>query len=141
MVEPSAPARARLYGWLWLVVALQVAIPASYYFVREDRDDERFAWRMFSATRVKKCDIELREQQAGAWSEVDLTPRLHASWRNSLKRGRKRVTEHLLEMRCAEPGREAAELVRRCKNTHGEKLTPHRTRLRCATGSFEREGQ
>src|SRR5689334_3405160 len=40
-------------SWLWLLVAVQVAIPASYYLVREDADDERFAWRMFSAVRLK----------------------------------------------------------------------------------------
>jgi hypothetical protein len=134
----SPSTNSRFYGWLWLVVALQVAIPASYY-VRADRDDERFAWRMFSAVRVKRCDIELREQRAGAWTEVDMTPILHASWRNALKRGRQRVIEHLLEVRCEQPGREAVELVRRCRNTHGEKYAPERNRLACAAGTLERE--
>ena len=136
MSSPST--NTRFYGWLWLAVALQVAIPASYYF-RTDRDDERFSWRMFSAVRVKRCDVDLREQQAGAWDEVDLAPLLHASWRNALKRGRARVIEHLLEVRCEQPGREAVELVRRCKNTHGEKYAPERTRRQCDTGALERE--
>jgi hypothetical protein len=136
--SPPPPANNRHYGWLWLLVALQVAIPASYY-VRADRDDERFAWRMFSAVRVKRCEVELREQHEGVWQEVDMAPVVHASWRNALKRGRRRVIERLLEKRCEQPGTEAAELLRRCKNTQGERYAPERTRLSCADGSWSRE--
>ena len=86
----SHPTQQRAYGLLWLVVALQLAIPASYYF-RSERDDERFAWRMFSAVRVKRCEVELRARHGESWEEVDLDRLLHASWQTALERGRKRV--------------------------------------------------
>lgn len=137
----STPPSNRAYGWLWLVVALQVAIPASYYFGRNDPDDERFAWRMFSAVRVKRCEVELREQRDGRFERVRLEPILHGGWRNALKRGRKRVIARLLEQRCREPGVEAAELVRTCKSAAGKRLPRERTLYTCAAEAWEFEGR
>ena len=43
-------------GWRgWLIIAfvtVQVLAPLHYYFLRDDRHDERFAWRMFSSTAI-----------------------------------------------------------------------------------------
>jgi hypothetical protein len=130
----------RWYGLLWLVVALQIAIPASYYLRgARERDDERFSWRMFSAVRVKRCDVDLRVRQGEQWSDLDLDRLIHASWQTALERGRKRVIEHLLEMRCAAGHAEAAELLRSCKDARGKRLPRERTRLDCArrVWSFE----
>lgn len=125
----------RKYAWLWLLVAVQVAIPASYY-VRDDRDDERFAWRMFSAVRVKSCEVKLRERRAGVFAEADLERLLHASWRSSLARGRQRVIERFMKKRCGDAPLEAVEFVRTCRTVERKKGPPEVLRLDCARGTF-----
>ena len=44
--------------WIALFLVVQMAVPASYY-LRKDRHDERFSWRMFSTMRMAKCDPEV----------------------------------------------------------------------------------
>ncbi len=127
------------YAWLWLLVAAQVAIPASYYF-RNDRDDERFAWRMFSAVRVRSCDVSLQEERAGESHEADLEKLLHASWRAALARGRRRVIERLLEKRCRDGALSAVTFVRSCREVDREKIPEQRLTLTCQSGQYRAEG-
>jgi hypothetical protein len=128
----------RKYAWLWLLVAVQVAIPASYY-LRSDRDDERFAWRMFSAVRVKSCEVKLRERRAGVFANADLERLLHASWRSSLARGRRRVIERFMQKRCTDASLEAVEFVRTCRAVDRKKEPPERLRLDCAGQTWSTE--
>jgi hypothetical protein len=101
--------------WLWLLVAVQVAIPASYYLLRADREDERFAWRMFSALRLQRCQVQAYDlDERGGAHSVALSRALHASWIGSLERGRERVVERFLTTRCERAGVVAALLERRC---------------------------
>lgn len=110
-------------AWLWLLVGLQIAIPASYYFVRDDRDDERFAWRMFSSVRLKHCDVSVIERDAsGSLRPVDLPRSLHASWIRSLERGRSHVIERFLATRCRATGVVSAALERHCHSASGQSL-------------------
>lgn len=122
-------------AWLWLLVALQVAIPASYYLVREDRDDERFAWRMFSTVRLTRCRVlafDILRAGGGAMrfdgkgpqerSAVDMPRSLHASWLRSLERGRKHVIEHFLAARCEQPDVRYSQLDRSCTSPAGRVL-------------------
>lgn len=134
----------RASWWLWGLVALQVAIPASYYLVRVDRDDERFAWRMFSSQRVERCRVAARESvsvpasrgQLAATTErardVDVKRALHASWQRSLERGRSSVVEHFLASRCRQNEVRSALLDRRCMAASGELLPPRVYRYDCA---------
>lgn len=133
--QPSSSGSGSGYGWLWLVIALQIAVPASYYF-KADRDDERFAWRMFSAVRVKRCEVRLRELKGGQLQEAKLEYLLHASWRQALARGRRRVMEKLLSERCRTPGLQRVELVRSCKDAKGAALPTEVMRLTCASSSW-----
>jgi hypothetical protein len=104
----------RTQAWLWLVVALQVAIPAAYYVRADDRDDERFAWRMFSGVRMRSCSVRVFELKAGARpQQVPLSRSLHSSWIHALERGRRRVMERFLATRCGGHV-ERAVLERRC---------------------------
>lgn len=106
----------RSYVWLWLLVALQVAIPASYYLSDSDRDDERFAWRMFSGVRMKRCAVSAREQRhEGNLSPVPVRGALHGSWIHALERGRRRVIEQFLRSRCL-GGAATTTLERRCQS-------------------------
>jgi hypothetical protein len=144
-------------SWLWLLVLVQVAVPASYYF-RDDPDDERFAWRMFSAVRLKRCTIEAYESEDArgeSLKRTDLARAVHASWQRSLERGRRPVIERFLAARCgrppasssseASPGGDAtptpsvsfARLSRRCVAPSGEVLPPELFRYDCASGAFE----
>jgi hypothetical protein len=127
------------YAWLWLLVAVQVAIPASYY-LRDDRDDERFAWRMFSAVRVRNCDVTVREQRTVDFEPVDLDKLLHASWRAALARGRRRVIERFLAKRCHDEPLRAVKFVRTCREVDHEKTPAQRVTLDCHTGAFRFEG-
>lgn len=113
--------RARPALWLWLLVLVQVAIPASYY-VRADRDDERFAWRMFSSVRMRRCEVSAFDvRDDGLRMRVPLAEVLHASWIRSLERGRRNVIERFLATRCAPLVREGY-LERRCREPSGENI-------------------
>lgn len=97
-----------------MVVVLQVAIPASYYLRSSDLDDERFAWRMFSDVRVKRCRVRAFEVgERGRHAEIALGQTLHSSWVHSLERGRRAVMTRFLDSRCV-PHVTEAQLVRQC---------------------------
>jgi hypothetical protein len=94
--------RAFIGAWL----AVQVIGPMSYYVWRHDRHDERFAWRMFSPTRMLRC-----EQPGGKLAfTVDGTPVpldrvFHEGWLEIAKRGRLVVLEEMGAKLCADhPG-------------------------------------
>lgn len=123
----------RIAGW-WLLVLAQIAIPASYY-LRAEPDDERFAWRMFSAVRVKKCTVSLAERHRDEQrSAVDLKHAFHSAWVHALERGRDRVIETVLERRCAQPMVAEAELERRCQDAARRPLAAESFRMRCDEG-------
>ncbi len=127
--RPDEPRRAR---WLWLLVALQIAIPASYY-LRENRDDERFAWRMFSAVRAKRCRVQAARLWRGRSPQrVDVGRVLHSGWVRSLERGRSQVIERLLEQLCQGSDAERVRLERRCDEPSGRPLAPEYHELLCA---------
>jgi hypothetical protein len=121
--------RIRPALWLWLLVALQVAIPASYY-LRVDRDDERFAWRMFSAVRMRRCEVSAYDVRGSSRLPVDIPGVLHASWIRSLERGRAKVIDRFLATRCT-AGAEEAQLERRCREPSGRTLQPMLYRRPC----------
>jgi hypothetical protein len=119
-------------AWLWFLVALQVAIPASYYLLRDDRDDERFAWRMFSTVRLTRCRVLAFDGQTPqARTEVDLARTLHASWQRSLERGRTHVIEQFLAMRCEQPQVRYSQLERTCTSPSGRALPETQYRYDC----------
>jgi hypothetical protein len=111
------------------LVALQIAIPASYY-LRSDRDDERFAWRMFSAVRLRRCEVVAYDVDEGGRARVELKRVLHASWIRSLERGRANVIERFLATRCRARVRESV-LERRCTEPSGTVMPPMTYRHVC----------
>lgn len=118
---------------LWLLVAVQVAIPASYYLWRSPGDDERFAWRMFSAVRLKRCTVSVFDDEAAsAGPGIVLAHAAHASWVRSMTRGRQRVIERFLATRCA-PGASPV-LLRRCAWPSGRDLPTETYRYDCGAG-------
>jgi len=123
---------------LWLLVALQVTIPASYYLLRDDRDDERFAWRMFSSVRLMHCQVLAFDGKTPQErTPVLLARHLHASWLRSLERGRKHVVEHFLATRCQEPEVHYGLLERACTSPSGRPLPRTHYRYDCSLRRLE----
>lgn len=121
---------------LWSLVALQVLVPSLYYWREQSVDDERFAWRMFSALRFRRCRVEAQEEDRAGAHALDLAVVLHASWIGLLQRGRRDVIERLLESRCREPERTGATLLRACLELDGTRVPLERYQYTCATGLF-----
>jgi hypothetical protein len=119
-----------------LLVAIQVALPASYYLRSDDPDDERFAWRMFSAIRLRRCEVRGWDELAAGTRPIELTSAVHASWQRLLDRGRRPVVEHFLELRCG-PERRAAVLERSCTAPSGARLPVDLYRYDCDTARLE----
>lgn len=89
---------ASLFIGAWLV--LQFALPVSYYVDGGDPLDERFAWRMFSPTRMTKCRVALFVGGPTQRRNALMGTELHAMWRGWLIRGRSSVADAYLEERC-----------------------------------------
>ena len=160
--QDRTPDRSKLRGVLsvrsaalWLLVLLQIAVPASYYLWREDPDDERFAWRMFSAVRLKQCLVaawESDEERGEKLRAVDLKRAVHASWQKLLDRGRRPVIEQFLASRCEpilDPDASAARrappartiLERSCVSPAGRPLPGQRFVYHCASNRFVEEAR
>lgn len=118
-------------------MAVQVALPASYYLLRDDRDDERFAWRMFSSVRLTRCTVAAFEEHSDKRLALDLRESLHASWQRSLERGRRRVIERFLATRCERQALQYSLLERRCTSPSGTALPIARYRYDCRERALE----
>ena len=134
MSRSRAPLRSLFStpAWLWLGVLVQLAIPASYYLCRSGSEDERFAWRMFSATRLRTCQLSARKIVAGAERPIALERELHASWLGALQRGRQQVIDKFLDRHCVHQPVDAVLLVRRCSEVDGRQLPELRYERSCA---------
>jgi len=130
--SPGAPPAFARNVLLWLVLLLQIALPSSYYLWRVDREDERFAWRMFSEVRFRSCSVEVSERSPGGERPVVLSEALHASWIGALRRGRKRVIERFLASRCLGPDVTASTLVRSCRKVDGRRGASQSFQYSCA---------
>lgn len=98
-------------------IAVQMIAPLWYYAAREDKNDERFAWRMFSSVRMLECQVEFRtgpDQQPVR----NLGSRFHEAWINLAKRGRVEVITAMAKKLCADDNPEVrAEMS--CKTASG----------------------
>lgn len=136
----NAPREQSSFHWLWLLVAFQVLVPASYY-VRGERSDERFAWRMFSAVRVERCKVRASVFDAGGERErIELEHTLHSGWITGLERGRKRVIERFLSRLCTDRASQESELKRSCEDAVGGRRL-ERFRMQCASQRMSHEVQ
>ncbi|MBK9036439.1 MAG: hypothetical protein IPL61_35200 [Myxococcales bacterium] len=97
-------------------VALQLLLPLQYYLARRDRHDERFAWRMFSSTRMLKCAVEVRVDDR----PIELTREFHDAWIAIAQRGRRAVIEAMGARLCARhPGATVTAFLT-CKPARGD---------------------
>ena len=97
------------------VLVASAAIPATYYLGERDYD-ERFAWRMFSATRAEQCRVAVQEtiEPESSPRPVVLQRVIHKAWENGLRRRRPDIMEAFFRFRCAQTSASSVTLMRRC---------------------------
>ena len=143
MADVAAPPDRRLRRLISLTIAAylawQVVLPLRYY-LGENRRDERFAWRIFSALAIAPyhCDVHVQEFAAGdeRGREVDLSRTLHDAWTAALRQGQDAAVDRFLDARCRSSSRvEAVELSRLCRREDGAPAPTMRVRLDCLTGA------
>lgn len=124
LVEPP-PREHRHRAWAaWavvLLVAAQALIPLRYY-TGDDPFDERFSWRMFSAVRVNRCNLEAFDRTEGRQVPVPLMQEIHVGWITTIRRNREAVMERYLRWRCEEQEVEGARLQNVCISPEGNRV-------------------
>lgn len=135
--EPEGPVRAwpPIVGTLWVLVML--AIPLGYYTPGADPYDERFAWRMFSAVRVQRCELRVSEARAGGERPIPLAEVLPAPWIELLKRNRPAVIERFLRWRCEQrEGTTRVRLLNECRDAAGAPVPAIDRAIDCESGEI-----
>lgn len=141
---PSLRARIIISVFIMCWLVWQVAVPLSYY-VGDNADDERFAWRMFSGVWLlqKSCTAsvtELRVQAGSAASvrKVNLERTLHGTWVSQLKKkNRPLVVEKFLQTRCeSDPSVVQVEYLRTCSAAPDTRIPPVTRKFDCRAGAF-----
>jgi hypothetical protein len=104
-----------LYVFIIPWIAVQLALPLIYYAARRDPHDERFAWRMFSPTRMIQCDPVFTIDD----KPIDLAGKFHEAWIDIAKRGRFAVVEAMGARLCHDIPGKRIELEMTCHNIDG----------------------
>ncbi|TPV92741.1 MAG: hypothetical protein B7733_24195 [Myxococcales bacterium FL481] len=125
---------ANVFITVFLVV--QVALPLRYYLrPKDDRQDERFAWRMFSSLGRRKCTVDMLEFRSadGAGKPVKLRRDYQGTWVTLLQKMRPLVVEKVLRTRCqADEDIKHIDYKRQCTTTAGASVAPDHVRYDCA---------
>ncbi|MBW2465046.1 MAG: hypothetical protein JRH11_25580 [Deltaproteobacteria bacterium] len=134
--EPSDERRTLVLAFIALILGLQLLIPLRYY-LGDDPYDERFSWRMFSAVRVHRCQLQPTETETdGNARIIDINREVHRAWVSTLQRNRKSVSEKFLASRCADVGIASARLENQCVTPNGTRLDPIIWEMSCASGEI-----
>lgn len=142
---PSGPARVVISTFIIAWLVWQLVVPLSYY-LGDNADDERFAWRMFSGVWLlqKSCSAsvtEFRSRPDTGVSDIrriNLERVLHSTWVNQLrKKSRPLVVEKFLRTRCeGDPAVAKVEYTRACSAAPHSRIPPVTRRLDCRAGEF-----
>lgn len=137
---PRDPRRRRLVMAVMVaLLAIQALVPLRYY-LGDDRFDERFSWRMFSAVRVYSCELTAFETRNGREQPKSLTSTIHVAWITTMRRNREAVMRRYLRWRCEQEGVEAARLVNRCTTPEGARIPDVVRSIDCASGALIAQG-
>ena len=117
-----------------LCIVAQLVLPLSYY-MGEQREDERFAWRMFSAVRMSPCKGGASATlESGARVQIQLVGVAHVAWIALLQRNRARVVHRFLEDQCAaSEGYREVTYWNTCNDLATQSRVEHRYEMTCAT--------
>jgi len=146
-VLPSPPpGLTRLVVSIFIGIFLlwQLVWPATYYF-SQDRFDERFAWRMFSAfgRTQKSCTVNVKQKQMSLDYELPVHPLrpllpVVDTWTNQLIVNRKSVVDKFLRDRCQQsPWMIEVTIVRICPQGDSHETMSGELRMNCLTGEVE----
>jgi hypothetical protein len=117
-----------------LLLAVQLALPLWYYAGRSDKNDERFAWRMFSTTRMLQCDPRFTVGDDAR--PVRLFSTFHEAWVTIARRGRLEVIEAMASHLCAAHPGEPVRAQVRCRRLDGSIAAHGGGWNLCTTGSL-----
>jgi len=142
---PPGRARSATKIFIGAYLLCQLTLPLVYYF-RDDKSDERFAWRMFSAVyfEQKNCGVSLAVWRPGAamrvLSKEEVEATIPSGWTEFLTRDYAPVRTKFLRRYCeTHPEFAEVQLIRVCKATAaGTRSTMNRTGLICRTGKLIR---
>ncbi len=136
--------RRRVLAFALAVLVIQLVVPLTYY-LGDDRYDERFAWRMFSAERMHDCRSRAVEVvTAGGHKRarlLALDETVHQAWVSQLERNRRPVVRRFLEWRCEQAGVSEVRLVNRCVAADRTPLPPRQYAIDCASGAVREPTQ
>jgi len=94
---------------------VQVLAPLQYYACRRDQNDERFAWRMFSPTRMLACEPSFLVDNQPA----QLYATFHEAWIEIARRGRFAVLEAMGARLCKQHAGSEVRLDLKCRTVDG----------------------
>lgn len=103
--------------FIHLFLVIQLALPLSYYAWREDGNDERFAWRMFSPVRMTRCTPVFTLGEARA--PVRLSALFHEAWLTLASRGRQGVIMAMARSLCDSNPGQAVRIALTCRTVDG----------------------
>jgi len=127
--------RALVIAGVVIALLVQLAIPLRYY-LGDDRFDERFAWRMFSAVRVYRCDLAAYDVNEGRQSQVNLGRTIHVAWITTMRRSREGVLQRYLSWRCETADVDGARVVNRCVTPEGDQVPDVVRQIDCDDGAI-----
>ncbi|MCP4810479.1 MAG: hypothetical protein GY913_08645 [Proteobacteria bacterium] len=97
------------------VLVVQALLPLRHY-LGDDPYDERFAWRMFSPTRVVRCTVAYTVDD----EPYPLEQRFHSGWITLLKRGRGDVHDAVDARICLTAGGQTVVKSAACKTVEDD---------------------
>ena len=115
MSRSSEQSRANVVIWLFLVTAFLT--PLSYYTLRSDPYDERFAWRMFSAWGFVDCEPKWTVGNPGR--EVPIYQMFHMAWVACARKGVGVATDAMTERLCQATDGQPVRLRMDCVHLDG----------------------
>jgi hypothetical protein len=126
---PAPPGRRRAADlFIVLYLAVQIGLPLAYYAGLRAPTDERFAWRMFSAVRLDRCEVDVTEKVRVRGGEtirkLPLRQVVQEGWVHELSRGQPRVVGRFLDRVCEDPEVTGVTYTRRCLATDGTPKPP-----------------
>ncbi|MGD8859582.1 MAG: hypothetical protein PVI30_06205 [Myxococcales bacterium] len=138
----GTPAPRRRWENAFIAVFIVGSVLAPLHYYLSDRvSDERFAWRMFSSVRMRRCDIRVEESRDDrSYDRVDLREQLHVAWSRIMERGRPAVVHKYLHRRCEASGAETVRYRYRCRETDGTETPEVQVTLQCEDGEPVHEG-
>ena len=124
--SPTGPPRRTADLCIVGYLAIQVALPLAYYAGLRAPTDERFAWRMFSAVRLDRCEVEVSEKAraSGTPRTLPLQQIVQEAWIHELERGQPRVVDRFLRRACEDARVEEVTFSRRCHAADGTAEPP-----------------